>query len=94
MGSVGLENEARCYRPSSNLTCTGRADEPNLMFTLAGTSQRVTTLDVYFDAESRPPNGSNDDEGLGHRVRLTMPQAEIAAAVSDWEQDLREFPPR
>lgn len=59
--------------------------EPNLMFTLAATSEGITTLDVYFDAESLPPHGSNDHEGLGHRVRLTMPQAEIAAAVTVWE---------
>jgi len=45
--------------------------EPNLMFALHATSEGVTTLDVYFDAESRPPTGSNDDDaGLGHRVRL------------------------
>lgn len=69
--------------------------EPNLMFTLAATSQGITTLDVYFDAESRPRGDSNDDnEGLGHRVRLTIPQAEVAAAVGDWERDLTAFPTR
>ena len=32
--------------------------EPNLMFTLRQTTtQGITTLDVYFDAESRPPSG-------------------------------------
>jgi hypothetical protein len=69
--------------------------EPNLMFTLAATSQCTTTLDVYFDAESRPPGGSNDDEdGLGHRVRLTIPHTDVAAAASEWEQDLIAFPTR
>jgi hypothetical protein len=69
--------------------------EPNLMFTLNRTSQGITTLDVYFNAESRPPTGSNDDaQGLGHRVRLTIPQADIAAAVSGWEEDLTQFPIR
>ena len=58
--------------------------EPNLMFTLASTSQGITTLDVYFDAESRPPSGSNDDhDGLGHRVRLMIPQADVTAAVAN-----------
>ena len=69
--------------------------EPNLMFTLAATSMGIVTLDVYFDAESRPPSGSNDDKaGLGHRVRLTIPQADLAVAVDDWERDLIAFPVR
>ena len=69
--------------------------EPNLMFMLAATSQGIVTLDVYFDAESRPPGGSNDDEdGLGHKVRLMIPQADVAAVVGAWEQDLIAFPTR
>lgn len=69
--------------------------EPNLMFSLAVTSQGITTLDVYFNAESSPHGGSKDDpEGMGHRVRLTVPQADIAAAVSEWEQNLTAFPMR
>jgi hypothetical protein len=69
--------------------------EPNLMFTLSETSQGITTVDVYFNAESRPPRGSNDeDEGLGHRVRLTIPQADIAEPVGGWEQALTHFPVR
>lgn len=69
--------------------------EPNLMFTLNGASQGVTTLHIYFNAESRPPSGSNDDaEGLGHQVRLVIPQADIAAAVSGWEDELTRFPVR
>ena len=69
--------------------------EPNLMFTLNGASQGITTLDIYFNAESRPPSDSNDDdEGLGHQVRLTIPQADIAAAVSGWEEELAHFPVR
>lgn len=69
--------------------------EPNLMFTLADTSRDITTVDVYFDAECRPPNCSFDGhEGLGHRVRLTIPQADLASAVAEWEQDLVAFPTR
>jgi len=69
--------------------------EPNLTFTLDKASQGITTVDVFFNAESRPPTGSNDDdEGLGHRVRLTLPHADTAEAVSRWEQDLRAFPVR
>ena len=69
--------------------------EPNLMFILDGASQGITTLDIYFNAESRPPSDSNDDdEGLGHQVRLTIPQANIAAAASGWEEDLTHFPVR
>ncbi|GGN72457.1 hypothetical protein GCM10010112_40760 [Actinoplanes lobatus] len=69
--------------------------EPNLMFALNGAAQGIATLGVYFEAESRPPNGSNDDdEGLGHRVRLTIPQADITAAVTDWEQEITQFPIR
>ena len=69
--------------------------EPNLMFALDKTSEGITTVDVYFDAESRPPAGSNDEgEGLGHQVRLTIPHVDIADAVSRWEQDLRAFPVR
>ena len=55
----------------------------------------ITTVDVYFDAESRPPTSSNDDdEGLGHKVRLTIPQADVAEAVDHWDQDLQGFPVR
>ena len=69
--------------------------EPNLMFTLIQASQGITKLDIYFNAESRPPAGSNDDDqGLGHLVRLTIPQADIAAAVRSWEEDLTHFPAR
>lgn len=69
--------------------------EPNLMFALHAISEGVTALDVYFDAESRPPTGSNDDdEGLGHRVRLAIPQVDVAAAVDGWEQELTRFPTR
>jgi hypothetical protein len=69
--------------------------EPNLTFTRGNISQGITTLDVYFSAESRPPTGSNDDrEGLGHKVRLTIPQADIAEAASRWDEDLGEFPVR
>ncbi|MGC3994731.1 MAG: hypothetical protein QM779_11565 [Propionicimonas sp.] len=69
--------------------------EPNLEFRLAAASEGITTLDVDFGAESRPPGCSSEDhEGLGHRVRLTIPQIEIDRAVSEWEADLRAFPPR
>jgi hypothetical protein len=68
--------------------------EPNLMFTLADASAGVTMLDVYFDAEARPPRGSDDEDGLGHRVRLTLPQAELAAAVTEWEHALSAYPQR
>jgi hypothetical protein len=69
--------------------------EPNLAFSLKSAFRGVTTLDVYFNAESRPPTGSNDDgEGLGHRIRLTMSQADIAKAVWHWDQDLQDFPLR
>lgn len=72
-----------------------RLTEPNLMFSLAASSQGITSLDVHFDAESLPPGGSNSDhEGLGHRVRLTIPQADIGAAVEEWEQELTAFPMR
>lgn len=66
--------------------------EPNLTFTLNNASQGIATVDVYFNAESAPPTGSNDDHGgLGHKVRLTIPQADIAEAVGPWEQDLKAF---
>lgn len=69
--------------------------EPNLEFTLAASSDGITTLDVHFDAESRPPGcSSQDHEGLAHTVRLTTPQVEINLAVTEWETDLRAFPPR
>lgn len=69
--------------------------EPNLAFTLNRVSQGITTVDVYFNAESRPLTRSDDDdEARGHRVRLTMPQAEIAKAVDRWEEDLQQFPVR
>lgn len=49
----------------------------------------ITTVNIYFNAESRPPTGSNDDEeGVGHKVRLILPQADVAEAVTQWEQDL------
>ena len=69
--------------------------EPNLTFRLSRVAEGITTVDVYFDAESRPPTGSNDDdEGLGHKVRLTIPQADVAEVVDHWDQSLREFPVR
>lgn len=67
--------------------------EPNVMFELNRTSEGITTLDVFFDAESQPPSGLND-EGLGHRVRLTMPQADVAAAANEWERELMSYPIR
>lgn len=69
--------------------------EPNLTFELADASAGVTTLEVHFDAESRPPNCSSDDhEGFGHRVRLIVPQADLVAAANEWDCDLAAFPIR
>lgn len=69
--------------------------EPNLTFSVVESSQGVTTLDVHFDAESRPALGSNDEgDGLGHRVRLVVPQHDIAQAANHWEQGLAQFPVR
>lgn len=69
--------------------------EPNLTFAFVAASQGVTTLDVHFDAESRPPRCSNDDhEGFGHRVRLSVPQADLVAAVGEWDRELAAFPLR
>lgn len=69
--------------------------EPNVMFELLRTSQGITELAVYFTLESQPPAGSNDDgQGLGHKVQLTIPQVAIAAAVTEWEADLSQFPVR
>ena len=69
--------------------------EPDLIFSLNRASQGITTVDVYFNAESRPPTGSNDDdEGLGHKVRLSIRQVDVAEGVDHWEQDLQEFPVR
>lgn len=69
--------------------------EPNLVFALAAATQDVSTIDVYFDGESRPPGCSCDDhEGLGHRVSLTIPQTVLAVAVAEWERDLAAFPTR
>lgn len=69
--------------------------EPNLVFALAAIGQGVTTIEVCFDAESRPPGCSSEDhDGLGHSVRLKVPHAELAAAVAEWERDLRAFPIR
>lgn len=69
--------------------------EPNLTFTLNSASKDITTVDVYFDAESRPPTGSSDDgEGRGHKVRLTIPQADVAEAVDHWDLELQGFPVR
>ena len=69
--------------------------EPNLSFELAGITEGLISLVIYFDAESRPPSGSNDDqEGLGHRVELSVPDAVLTGAVDDWEQALTQFPER
>ncbi|WP_017934281.1 WapI family immunity protein [Nocardioides sp. Iso805N] len=69
--------------------------EPNLMFALIEAAQGITTMDIYFEAESRPPMASCDDgEGAGHKVRLTIPQSDLARAGEGWEHDLEEFPPR
>ena len=69
--------------------------EPNLTFELAGTTEGLISLIVHFDAESRPPSGSSDDgQGLGHRVALSVPDAVLMRAVDDWDQDLTQFPER
>jgi hypothetical protein len=69
--------------------------EPNVSFGLDDYAHGVTSLSAYFNLESRPRSGSNDDgEGLGHRVRLRLPQAFIARAASEWEQELQAFPER
>ncbi len=69
--------------------------EPNLTFAVDRASHGTSAVAVYFNAESRPPTGSNDDGvGRGHRVRLTIPQADLAEAVGGWEEELRSFPVR
>lgn len=67
--------------------------EPNLMFALDATSQGITEFSVYFDAEARP-SLVDDSDDLGPRVRLRIPQAEIATAVDAWERHLLDFPVR
>ena len=67
---------------------------PNVTFTLADESQDITTLDVYFNAEFRPRISNDDDAGLGHKVRLTIPQADVAAAAAAWERSPAKFPTR
>lgn len=69
--------------------------EPNISFELAGTADDIVSLIAYFDAESRPPTGSNDDgEGLGHRLDLILAQAVLSPAVDEWDQQLTRFPVR
>ncbi len=92
----GLGNASRVANAATEPTeVTLWFTEPNLTFALSSASQGIAELAVYFNAESSPPTGSNDDEdGLGHTVHLTIPQADIAKAVGHWEQDLRGFPVR
>lgn len=69
--------------------------EPNLTFEAVGAEDGLCVIDVFFDAEARPPTQSNDEgEGVGHRVRLTVPHVDITAAVADWSAELRDYPVR
>jgi hypothetical protein len=69
--------------------------EPNLTFESVGATDGLRVIDVFFDAEARPPTGSNDEgQGVGHLVRLSMAQADIAAAVLAWTEALRDYPVR
>lgn len=69
-------------RPSETAERRLWMTEPNLTFESGGATDALHVVDVFFDAEARPPTGSNDEgQGVGHRVRLTISQADIAAAV-------------
>jgi len=94
LGGLGRETP----RPAETAESAARRlwmTEPNLTFEAVGATDGLWVIDVFFDAEARPPTGSNDDgKGVGHRVRLTVPHADITAAATAWSEALLDYPVR
>jgi hypothetical protein len=65
--------------------------EPNLSFKLLGKSESFKTIQIRFDAESKPKSADEDSE---YFVNFQFSNQELAAIASGLSEELLKFPVR
>jgi len=66
--------------------------EPNLAFNLHERTPNAATIRVYLSLEALPSGA--EPEIFEYFVELTMTTDAVAAALSEWEAELRQYPVR
>lgn len=67
--------------------------EPNLAFSYQARTDEAVVIRVYLSLEAAPPQFPDDDI-YDHFVELTLSPADVQAAATQWEAELRAFPIR
>jgi hypothetical protein len=67
--------------------------EPNLAFNYQARTDEAVVIRVYTSLEAAPPQFPDDDI-YDHYVELTLSPADVQAAVTQWESELKAYPVR